>query len=69
MAGGGHCIDLDAGAGGGEVVHVAGGALLPGVRRTVAHAGVVVPHFAFIDAGGARFSVHTDTSARSMFRN
>ena len=42
MAGGGHCIDLDAGAGGGEVVHVAGAALLPGVRRAVAHAGVMV---------------------------
>ena len=68
MVGGGHCVDLDAGAGGGEVVHVAGGALVPGVRGTVANAGGMVPHFAFIDAGGARFSVRTDTSTRSSFR-
>ena len=55
--------DVPAGAGGGEVEHVAGGAGLYGVERTVALASVRVPHLFSRDALCSFLCVVTDTPA------
>ena len=55
--------DVPAGAGGGEVEHVAGGAGLYGVEGTVALAGVRVPHLVSCDTLGSLLRVVTDTPA------
>ena len=55
--------DVNAGAGGGEVEHVAGGAGLDGVEGTVALAGVRVPHLVGRDTLRPVLRVVTDTPA------
>ena len=54
---------MPAGAGGGEVEHVAGGAGLDGVEGTVALAGVRVPHLVSLDTLRPLLCVVTDTPA------
>ena len=53
--------DVPAGAGGGEVEHVAGGACLYGVEGTVALASVRVPDLVSRDTLGPLLCVVTDT--------
>ena len=55
--------DVPAGAGGGEVEHVAGGACLYGVEGTVALASVRVPDLVSRDTLGPLLCVVTDTPA------
>ena len=57
--------DVNAGAGGGEVKHVARGAGLDGVEGTVALAGVRVPHLVGGDTLRPVLGVVTDTPAAS----